>query len=394
MGLRQADLSEMTELPASHLSDIERGALTPTIPTLRKIGNALGRPLVYFLQAAEDNPRSVGMVINISSIGGQAAVRFAELVEEKTGGEHRVRIYEHSRLGTARQQIEGLAEGAIDIYIDELLGYECYAELCGPVCLPFFFRDEDHYRQFLQSVIFEEHIYQRLLDKGIRLLKPVSNWGSGSFEMLLSTDPIFSPADLAGRRLRSYDSPAAIALRRALNAEPVVVEWADAPGAFKEGRIDTFLTPAIYLNALRPYEFARNATLLAYGYTLGLTVAVNDRAYRSMSPDLQLALTEAAQEAGAYCTPLVNEQTSFTLERLPTEYGLPVIHPDRHAWRQSFDAAIRQICEDGLLSRTMYEDIQGLSHPTDRQAGGRPGAAFHLLDGGSRRQSPRGGQME
>jgi TRAP-type C4-dicarboxylate transport system substrate-binding protein len=360
MGLRQADLSEMAALPASHVSDIERGSLTPTIPTLRKIGDALGRPLVYFLQAGEDQPRSVGMVINISSIGGQAAVRFAELVEEKTGGQHKVRIYDHSKLGTAREQIEGLAEGAIDIYIDELLVFERYAELCGPVCLPYFFRDKDHYHAFLHSAIFEKHIYQKLLKRGVRLLKPVSNWGSGSFEMLLSTDPIFTPADLVGRKLRSYDSPAAIALRRVLGAEPIVVEWADAPQAFKEGRIDTFLTPAIYLDALQPYEFAKNATLLAYGYTLGLTVAVNDDAFRRMPPDLQSALVEAAQEIGAYCTLLVNEQTKFTLERLPTEYGLPVIHPDQQAWRRSLNAAIRRICEDGLLPCQMYEQIHSL----------------------------------
>jgi TRAP-type C4-dicarboxylate transport system substrate-binding protein len=360
MELRQADISERTGLPASHVSDIERGALTPSLPTLRKIGDALERPLVYFLQAADDKPRSVGMVINVSSIGGQAAVRFADLVEEKTGGEHKIRIYGQSMLGTAREQIEGLAEGAINIYIDELLAFECDAELCGPVCLPYFFRDKDHYHAFLQSELFEEHIYKKLLKKGVRLLKPVSNWGSGSFEMLLSTDPIFSPQDLLGRKFRSYDSPAAIALRRVLGAEPVVVEWANAPQAFKEGRIDTFLTPAIYLNALQPHEFAKNGTLLSYGYTLGLTVAVNDRAYRRMSPDLQSALVEAAQEAGAYCTPLVNEQTAFTLKRLPTEYGLPIIHPDQHAWRQSLDAAIRQICEGGLLPRKLYEEIQSL----------------------------------
>jgi TRAP-type C4-dicarboxylate transport system substrate-binding protein len=179
--------------------------------------------------------------------------------------------------------------------------------------------------------------------------------------MLLSTDPVFTPGDLVERKFRSYDSPAAIALRRSLGAQPIVVEWANAPQAFKEGRIDTFLTPAIYLNALRPYEFAKNATLLSYGYTLGLTVAVNDRAYRRMPPELQSALVEAAQEAGDYCTPLVHEQTTFTLERLPTEFGLPVIHPDQQAWRTSLDTAIRQICEQGLLSRRLYEDIQGLT---------------------------------
>lgn len=360
MGLRQSDLAELTALPASHVSDIERGSLIPTIPTLRKISDALRRPLVYFLQASGDRPRSVGMVINISSIGGQAAVRFAELVEEKTDGQHKVRIYDHSKLGTAEQQVAGLAEGAIGIYIDELLGFECLAELCGPVCLPYFFRDEDHYRAFLESDIFEQHIYEKLLKKGIRLLKPVSSWGSGSFEMLLSTDPIFTPADLVGRKLRSYNSPSAIALRRILGAEPIIVEWANTPIAFKESRIDTFLTPAIYLNALRPYEFAKNATLLSYGYTLGLTVAVNEESYLSMSPDLQTALVEAAQETGDYCTLLVNEQTTFTLERLPTEYGLPVIHPDQRAWRCSFDAAIQRICEDGLLPRKLFKQIQNL----------------------------------
>ena len=360
MGLRQADISKMTSLPASHVSDIERGSITPTIKTLQKISDALGRPLVYFLQSEDEKPRSLGMVINISSIGGQAASKFAEIVEHKTCGEYKVRIYEHGMLGTAQEQIEGLAEGAIHIYIDELLAFEHLAELCGPVCLPYFFRDREHYLAFLQSDIFNEHIYQCLLGKGIHLLEPISNWGSNSFEMLLSREPIFSPHDLQGHKFRSYDSPAAINLRRALGAEPVVVEWANAPGAFKEGRIDTFLTPLIYLNALSPDKFAQNATLLDYGYALGLTIAVNEHAFCAMSPDLQTALVEAAQEAGAYCTPLIEEQTQFTLERLPSEFGLPVIHPNQNAWRQRMDAVIRQICEDGLLPNKIYNQIQCL----------------------------------
>jgi len=364
-GLRQSDLSELTDLPASHVSDIERGAVKPTIPTLRKIGDALERPLVYFLQSAEDSPRSLGMVINISSVGGQAALRFAELVEEITAGDFRVRIYDHSRLGTAREQIEGLAEGAIDIYIDELLGYERYAELCGPVCVPFFFRDEGHYRRFLQSSVFEEHVYNKLLRNGIRLLRPVSSWGSGSFEVLLSSSPLISPSDLVGRKWRSYDSVAAIRLREALGAEPVVTEWADAPRAFRQGDLDAFLTPAIYLNALRPHEFARSATLLAYGYTLGLTVAVNDLAYRRMSPALQSALKEAAETAGAYCASLVEAETPAVLERLSRESGIPVIHPDRRLWRNSFEAAIHRVCEGGLLAPEMYAEIQALEERDD-----------------------------
>jgi TRAP-type C4-dicarboxylate transport system substrate-binding protein len=300
------------------------------------------------------------MVINISSIGGQAALKFAEIVEQKTGGEYKVIIYEHAMLGTAREQVEGLAEGAIHIYIDEMLAFECMAGLCGPTGLPFFFRDGDHYMTFLQSKIFEEHIFESLLKKGIRLLKPISNWGSNSFEMLLSTEPIFSPQDLAGRKFRSYDSPAAISLRRVLRAEPVILEWTSSPQAFKEGHIDTFLIPSIYLNALQPYEFAQYATLIDYGYTIGLTIAVNEHAYCGMSPDLQSALIDAAQEASAYCTPLVEEQKTFTMEQFPTAYEIPVIHPDKNAWRERMDAVIRQICVDGLLPREIFDEIQSL----------------------------------
>ena len=314
MGLRQTDISDMTMLPASHVSDIERGLTIPTIPTLRKISDALDRPLEYFLQPEEEKPRSLGMVINLSSIGGQAAQKFAQIVEQKTDYEYKVRIYGRSILGTAREQVEGLAEGAIHIYIDELLAFECFAELCGPACLPYFFRDRSHYLAFLQSNIFEEYIYNQLLRNGIRLLKPVSSWGSNSFELLLATEALFSPQDLAGRKFRSYNSPAAVKLRRALGAEPVVVEWADAPQAFENGVVDTFLVPMIYVNALHPDEFARNATVLDYGYSLGLTVAVNDHAYCSMTPDLQSALVEAALEAGQFYEPLVKEQTELTLD--------------------------------------------------------------------------------
>lgn len=284
MGLRQTDLSDMTGLPASHLSDIERQVLTPTIPTLRTISQALKRPLEYFLQEDEGRPRSMGMVIHGTSIGGQAAAKFAQLVEGKTHGEVRLRIYQHAALGTAWEQLKGLAEGAIHLYIDEPLSFEVYAELCGPVFLPCFFRNREHYHRFLRSSIFEEHICQKLLDNGIRLLNPASNWECGSFELLFSTEPIFSPGDLVGRRMRSYASEAAIALRKALGAEPVVVEWERIYEAFEGGLIDTVLVPAAYFDSVGMHKLAKHATLLRYGYTLNLMVAASDRACRKLSP--------------------------------------------------------------------------------------------------------------
>ena len=196
LGLRQVDLAALTGLPTSHLSGIERGTITPTIPTLLKIGMALNRPLEYFLQEEAQEPRSFGMVIQESSTGGRAATKFAEFVEEKTNGEVRLHIYHHSALGTATEQVKALQGGAIHLYVDEPLSLEPIAPLCGVVFQPFFFRDRDHYHRFLHSSIFAEHILQPLQDNGIRLLNPASNWLCGSYEVLFSDIPIFHPEDL------------------------------------------------------------------------------------------------------------------------------------------------------------------------------------------------------
>lgn len=360
LGLRQTDLSRMTGLPASHLSDIERQVLTPTIPTLRTISQALDRPLEYFLQEDTGGPRSMGMVIHASSIAGQAAARFAQLVEEKTDGEIRVHMYQRAALGTAREQVQALAEGAIHLYVDEPLSFELYAELCGSVFLPFFFRDREHYHRFLRSSSFQEHIYQKLLDNNVRLLNPASNWECGSFELLFSTKPIFWPADLAGRRMRTYTSEAAIALRRALGATPVMVEWENIYEAFEGGLIDTLLVPAAYFESLEMHKLAEQATFLDCGYTLNTTVAMNEPAYRTLSPSVQHVLSEAVEEAGTYCCRLANTKTLAHLRSLSEEHGVPVIHPQQGAWRQAFEAAIREICAAGLLPPGIYDELQSL----------------------------------
>lgn len=360
MGLRQSDLSAATGLPASHLSDIEREVITPTIPTLHKIGQALNRPLDYFLQVNGDELRSIGMLVHRTPIGGQVAERLAQLVEDKTSGDIKARIYHNPAEVTVRDMVEGLVEGAIHIYIDAPLGFERYAELCGPVFLPYFFQDRDHYHRFLRSTIFEKQIFQKLLDNGIRLLNPASNWVCGSFEVLYSTKPIFTPSDLIDCKFRSYDSEAAVALRRALGAEPVIVEWERTFEAFDKGLIDTFMVPAAHLYSLQIHKLARYATLLSPGYTLNITVAISDREYHKLSPIVQQVLFEAIEEAGIYCAQLTDKQTAIDLDRLSSEHGLPVIHPDRDTWRNSFATSIRQICDEGLLARELYEELQSL----------------------------------
>lgn len=359
-GMRQTDLAEATPLPASHLSELERGSRLPTIPTLQKIGSALQRPLEYFFQDIAFTPRSFGMVIHWASIGGQAVAEFARLVEKRTNGEIKLRVYHSSELGSSKDQLEALVEGGIHVFIDEPHCFETYAPLCGSVFLPYYFKDRLHYNRFLKSDIFEQEINQLLLKKGIRLLNPASNWELGSFEVLFSRDPIFTPDDLRGRKFRTYPSQQAIELRKLLGAKPVQVDWEGVYTAFERGDVDTLLIPSGYFAALKLHRLARYATLLRTGYTLNLTLAISEHEFSKLSPSAQTALLETCEDAGEYCSELANKKTEADLEALSDKFGLPVIQPDQKYWRETFSKSIERVCSQDEGHKAAFEDIQRL----------------------------------
>jgi len=360
MQLRQSDLAKMTGLPASHLSEIERGASIPTITTLDKIGDALKRPLEYFFQPIDDLPRSLGMVFHENSIGGRAASKFLELIKEKSGNSINLQIYQRASLGSAQNQIKNLSQGGIHIFIDEPHSFEVYSKLCGQAFLPYFFNDRKHYYKFLKSPIFENQIFQPLLKNGIRVLNTRSYWESGDFELLFSKDPVFIPKDLKGKKMRTYASGTASALRKALGAEPVTVEWEDMYNSFEKGDIDILLCPSSYFSALKFHKIAKYATILRYGYTVNLNVAVSEKEYVKLRPSAQEALLEAAENTGVYCGEFASKLAEEDLKNLSSQYGLPVIKPDDTLWRSAFKKAISSVCSQGFLDKKTYDAIQRL----------------------------------
>ena len=70
--LTQSDLSEKIGISGSHLSDIERGKMLPTLPTLQRISDALDRPLEYFILENVAAKRTLSMEIPRTLIGKQA----------------------------------------------------------------------------------------------------------------------------------------------------------------------------------------------------------------------------------------------------------------------------------------------------------------------------------
>ena len=319
----------------------------------------MGRPLEYFLAERFDGPRSLGMVVHRSTLAKHVALQFTKLVSQKTDGEMLIQMYQHAIPKSFYKQVEVLSSCSIEITRDDLLSFERYAPLCGLIGLPYFFQDRAQYYRFLKSDIFQEHIFQPLLNNGIRILNAANGWESKSFELLFSTFPVFTPADLQDRNFRSYDSHPANALRKALKSKPTIVHWDESYQAFKNGEIDLFLTPTSYMLPLKLHEVANYVTVINYGYTQNLITAISEREYRKLPPKVQKALNESLEETGNYYQDVIQKQSQLNIEKMSGEFGIPIIQPSNNIWQARFREAIRQICLEGqLMTRKMYEALQ------------------------------------
>ncbi len=357
--LRQTDLSQAVGISNSHLSEIERGKLVPTLTTLQRLAEALQRPLEYFISAQVNHARTFGLVIPRSLIGQQALVRFAQIVHERSAGEVHVQLYQNALPATLYEQARSIAEGSIHIIMDDLMTFEPFAPLCGVAFLPYFFRDHAAYSQFIASDLFQTHIFGAMLNAGIRILNPQASWEYSSFELLFSNKPIFKPSDLAGLRFRSYGSAPAKLLREMLGTVPVDVPWGRAHNAFQQNLIDMFLVPSAYLTSSRLHDVAEYATVVDYGYTQNLVVAINEYAYQNLTPGLQDILIAALDETRTYFSDSVQQQADINLERLSNEYGMPIIHPDPKVWRAFFAERIHRLAANpDVLQPDLYDQLR------------------------------------
>ena len=79
---------------------------------------------------------------------------FAKRVGELTNGDLKVDIFWSSQLGGAREMVQGVAAGSIDMQMDVIELLVTLEPRIGVLSLPLVFRDRDHFAAFLGSDLF------------------------------------------------------------------------------------------------------------------------------------------------------------------------------------------------------------------------------------------------
>ena len=347
-GITAVVLADQAGLSQGQLSKIENGKATLSVKTLARLCRIFNRPVGYLFQSFHEMPRVLGTLTTVKGPENEGIQWFAEQVRKLAGGNLQLIPLRPSQIGSAVDQVDQLRDGLIDLFVEEPFYFGKFVNGFKFFALPYAFDSEAHRQAFFDSRFFQQQLLEPLQQEAIRLINRQWNWLRGLQWVLASNRPIVDPQDLRGLKVRVVENPLMQRFWQALGVSPVAVPWSEVKTALRAGDIDVLPTHKAHLYPLEFCRYARYITLLG-DLPPVMSVAVNEAKYQILSPEIQNALLEACDRAGAFFSRHVlqseieNEQ--LNIRRYKAVYLKVSLDP----WYEAVARARRDLLAEGLL---------------------------------------------
>ena len=221
--------------------------------------------------------------------------KFKELVEAKSKGSIKIRIFGNAQIGSDRVTTEAAQAGTLDMSSSSSPNMASFHKAYMALDLP-----------YVTSPKYQQNFY-KALDEGElgKYLEKVANsiglttlmYSEYGYRNFVTTKkPVKSVDDLKGLKIRTTDSPVEVAVATALGMNPAPVAWGETYTALQQGTVDAEGNTFSLLNDAKHSEVLKYATDSAHNYSMHLLL-MNKKKFDSLNAEQQKILREAAHEA-------------------------------------------------------------------------------------------------
>lgn len=187
--------------------------------------------------------------------------------------------YPAGQLGTARELVEQLKLGAIDMSLTDTAYMSNLQPELASFQLPFLFSDWAHAERAMDGA--PGRTVSELLVRG-QGVRPLAYMHNGFRDFMTVSRPIRAIGDFRGMRLRSPPIPIWVRMFQLLEAQPVTVDWTEVYQAMQSGLVEGMeSTPDGFVNS-KSFEVGRHVTLTRHMYNMTMLV-VNERRFSRLS---------------------------------------------------------------------------------------------------------------
>ena len=252
--------------------------------------------------------------------------KFAELVEEKSGGKYVIDIFAANALGSQEEVLDAVSLGTLDMAVtsDDILAK--YAPEWGYIGLPFLFDDVDDVDENLNGEL-GAYLSGKLEDKGMFVISFFEN----GFRNITANKEINTPQDLAGLKIRVMTNEPLRAMFTNAGAVVTNVSFSELYQALQLGTCEAEENPFANIRDKKFYEVQSYMCVTMHSHTAEPLV-MSKELFDGLSAEDQAMFQEAGLEASKWAYQHAKDTDAENREYL--EGQMTVIDPDRKLWKE------------------------------------------------------------
>ena len=229
-------------------------------------------------------------------IMGIFANEFAKRVQDQTYGRIVVEVFPNAALGGIEEMLNSVSNGTIDIGMQDFALLASFTPDMAVFSAPFIFRDAAHSMRVTcphTSPVMQELNANLISSGGMRI---IANCYRGA-RQLSANFPVRTPADLAGRRIRSVPLPIFMSMIRGMGATPTPVAFGELATALATGLADGQENPINTIYNSRLYEVQSHIMMTNHMQAIQ-TVFINERRWQSIPESDRRIIERISMELG------------------------------------------------------------------------------------------------
>lgn len=186
-----------------------------------------------------------------------AALKFAELVNERTQGRIQIQVKPEGALGSEAEVIRQMRYGGIDFARISIAQISDFVPEMSVLQLPYLYKDSEHMWRILDGEIGEQFLtYTQQYD-----LIGLSWYDAGARNLYCSKWPVRTLKDMRGLRIRVQEAEMMSEIITALGGVPVQVPYDQVYATLERGRADGAENNWSSYETMQHYEVAKYFTV-------------------------------------------------------------------------------------------------------------------------------------
>ncbi len=293
-----------------------------------------------------------------TSAAGIQANWLAEAIAKYSHGEVKVTVYPSSQLGKLQELAEAVSTGTIALSHNTAAGIGSLYEPFAALDTPYLYRDVDH----LMKVVDVNSPVMKKLNEGLIKaagVRVLYGYYFGTRE-LTANKAVYQPSDLSGVKIRAIPFPIYTTAVQGLGAVPVPVDWSEVPTALATGVVSGQENPVNVVLSSKLYE--SQSYLMLTGHVMNAQLVVmNEKVWDGLSPQLQAAVSKAAEEVRQRATKMVRQSEDEETAKLKA-LKMTVIGPDNGLKLAAFKTSVQKAVSEKFDAKygELYKEIAAI----------------------------------